>query len=363
MTRIAGIAEKVEKRTRIRTTEKDIENIISCLLKGREGSHFWEVVYLAQKPFNMVAETVGVLKEEGLVENSEDGMIRFTSAGQEFVKNEKIYPKRHYACPHCERRGLDLREFDDLIKRFENETEDRPKAILDYDQGYVTSRTVFGRIALMAERGDLEGKRLLVLGDDDLVSLAAGMSGLPEEVVVLEIDDRLVNYINKKAKELNLPVKAFKYDFRESLPEEFVGAFDTFTTDPPETIEALELVMKRGLASLKGEGCAGYFGLTKAESSMKKWNEFQRMLLNKFEVAITDIIEDFNHYVNWDYLLESIRDDYSFVQVEPRLNWYRSSMYRIETVSGFAGVDNKPQDCELYVDNEALIYKPVSLTK
>lgn len=360
MTGIAGIARQVERRTGIKTTARDVENILSCLQRV---SHFWEVVYLSQKPFNIVAETVGILINEGLLENREDGTIGLTQAGKELVEVYRIYPKRHYACPHCERRGLDLSEFNELIKRFEQETKDRPEAVIDYDQGYVTSKTVISRIAMMAERGDLEGKKLLVLGDDDLVSLAAGLSELPQEVVVLEIDDRIIDYINKKAVQLELPVKTYKYDFRQSLPGEFVRAFDTFTTDPPETIEALEVVMKRGLAGLKGEGCAGYFGITKAESSFVKWREFQKMLLNKFDVTITDIIEDFNQYVNWGYLLESIRDDYSFVQVKPKLNWYRSSMYRIETVSGFSGVDNEPQECELYLDNEALIYKPVSLTK
>lgn len=357
MASLRNLAETVEKRIPIRTTPRDVESILSCLQKS---SHFWEVVYLAQRPFAMVSETIRALIQEGLAEALEDGTIRLTAEGRLFIAKERISPKKHYPCLCCERRGIDLSEFSDLIREFDALTVDRPKPVIDYDQGHATTRTVLARIALMAEKGDLAGKKLLVLGDDDLVSLAAGMSGLPEEVVVLEIDERIVRYINDKARCKGLPIKAFEYDFRQTLPDDLVGAFDTFTTDPPETLEALELVITRGLAGLKGEGCAGYFGLTRTESSLNKWWEFQKLLLCKFNVAITDILEDFNHYVNWDYLLDSVGNDYKFVHVEPKLNWYRSSMYRIETVSRPSAIDNNPKarDCELYVDGEALVYRP-----
>ncbi|MCG0276425.1 MAG: bis-aminopropyl spermidine synthase family protein [Thermosediminibacteraceae bacterium] len=352
---IKQLAQEVYKRTNVETTARDVEKVLAGLASS---SHFWEVVCAAQKPFSVVAEIVGVLKSEGLVSIDEEGDIHLTQEGMEFLKSSRITPRKDFTCQACEGRGIGLEKLKELIQKFDELTTDRPKAIIDYDQGYITTHSVISRVALMAERGDLQGKKLLVLGDDDLLSLAASLSGMPAEVVVLEIDDRLVGYINEKASKLGLPVKAIKYDFREKLPEEYVGYFDTFNTDPPETIEALEVCMTRGLTALSGEGCAGYFGLTRTEASLKKWNQFQQMLVNKFKVAITDIIDNFNHYVNWDYLLGSIRDDYTFVQVKPRLNWYRSSMYRIETLSGFERLENKPMPCELYVDEEALIYRP-----
>lgn len=352
---VRQLSEVVTEKTKVNTTARDVEKVISGLASS---SHFWEIVCATQKPFSVVAEIIGALKEKGLVIVDQEGEITLTPQGQEFLKENFIAPRRDYTCPACEGRGIGLGKIKEWMQKFDELTVDRPKAIIDYDQGYITTASVMARVALMTERGDLEGKKLLVLGDDDLLSLAAGLTGMPKEIVVLEIDDRLVNYINEKASMLSVPVKALKYDFRDKLPEQYVGYFDTFNTDPPETIEALEVCMTRGLSSLWGEGCAGYFGLTRTEASLKKWSQFQQMLLSKFKVAITDIIDNFNHYVNWDYLLGSIRDDYSFVQVKPKLNWYRSSMYRIETVSGFEKIENKPMPCELYVDEEALIYKP-----
>jgi len=354
MKKLQEIAEEISRNTGVVTSAKDVEKILSA---SASTNHFWEIITLSQKPFPVVAEAVEILREEGFVAVTEEKEIKFTEKGMEYLKEQNIFPKRTYTCPHCEGRGINLSLLSDLIKKFDEVTEDRPKAISDYDQGFVTTNTTIARIALMAERGDLEGKKLFVLGDDDLVSIAAGLSQMPKEIVVLEIDDRLVDYINRKAKELNLPIEAMKYDFRDKLPEKYIGYFDTFITDPPETVDALELTIGRGISTLKGEGCAGYFGVTLIEASLEKWNIFQQILTSKFKVTITDIIYDFSHYVNWDYLLTTVGKPYDFVQVEPKLNWYRSSMYRIETLKDSKGIENVYKPVEIYVDEEAIIYK------
>ncbi|GFN24155.1 bis-aminopropyl spermidine synthase family protein [Thermanaeromonas sp. C210] len=347
------IAREVEEETGIPVSERDIEGIISSLLVT---SHFWEVVQRSRLPFNVVAASVDLFHRRGWVKMEGDGSLTFTAAGKDMAVREGIEPEKDFVCPGCLGRGVSWQDLEGLYRRFVEIAGRRPEPIKEYDQGFVTAETTVSRIALMADRGDLAGKRLLVLGDDDLVSLAAGLSGMPEEVVVLEIDDRLIDFINEVAEENRLPVKARRYDFRQKLPEEYVGSFHTFTTDPPETLEALEVCLGRGLLSLRGEGCAGYFGLTHAESSLRKWNELQQLLVGKFKVTITDIIEDFNHYVNWDYLLPSLKKTFPFLKFPPRINWYRSAMYRIQTLGQVEGLRNEAAECELYVDKEALIY-------
>lgn len=347
------IAREVREETGIEVTARDIEEVISGLLVT---PHFWEVVRLARLPFSVVAGTINLLARQGWLEVTAEGEISLTPLGKDAVAREGITPRRIYTCPACEGRGVALQELGNLLERFEEVAAQRPQPIREYDQGFVTPKTTVSRVALMASRGDLEGKKLLVLGDDDLVSLAAGLSGMPLEVIVLEIDERLIAFINEVARKEGLPVTAERYDFREKLPGKYVGYFDTFLTDPPETLEALELCLSRGLNGLKGEGCAGYFGLTHVESSYKKWNQLQQLLVGKFKVAITDIIEDFNHYVNWDYLLPSLKTDFPFVKVQPRTNWYRSAMYRIQTLGRGEGIKNDPASGELYVDEETLPY-------
>ncbi|MGI9951222.1 bis-aminopropyl spermidine synthase family protein [Moorellaceae bacterium AZ2] len=347
------IAHEVQEQTGIQVSGKDVEAVISSLLVT---SHFWEAVQRARLPFNVVAAATDLLQRRGWVQFADDGSITFTAAGKDMAARQGIKARRDFNCPACLGRGVTWQGLQGVYRRFVEITDRRPQPIKEYDQGFVTAETTVSRVALMADRGDLEGKRLLVLGDDDLVSLAAGLSGMPEEVVVLEIDDRLIDFINEVARENNLRVTACRYDFRQKLPGEYVGSFHTFATDPPETIEALEVCLGRGLLSLRGEGCAGYFGLTHAESSLRKWNELQQLLVGKFKVTITDIIDDFNHYVNWEYLLPSLKKSLPFLRVPPRTNWYRSAMYRIQTLGTVEGLKNEAADCELYVDREALIY-------
>lgn len=348
------IAREVARETGIPTTRRDVEEILASL---QVTSHFWEVVQLARQPFNVVYAAMDGLSRKGWVEIGKDGSVVLTVLGREVVERQGIAPRRVYGCPYCEGRGVSLEKVRDLLARFQEVAVSRPEPVAQYDQGYVTPETTVSRVLLMADRGDLEGKRLLVLGDDDLVGLAAGLSGLPREVVVLEIDERLVDFINEAARRESLAVSARRYDFRDPLPPECVGGFHTFITDPPETLEALEVCLGRGLASLSGPGCAGYFGLTRAESSLSKWQKVQQILVTRYDAVITDVIEDFNHYVNWDYLLPSIKSELPFAQVQPRGHWYRSAMYRIQVLKGPMGLGNDPADCELYVDEEALIYR------
>lgn len=352
---LGRLAGEVTATTGVELTPRDVERVIASVARS---SHFWEILGLARVPYPAAAETIRLLQDQGLVQVDGTGAILLTAEGQAFVKVHALDPGQDFTCPGCGGRGLDLGKLKSGMQEFEELAKGRPEALLKYDQGHLTTASVMARVALMAERGDLAGKRLLVLGDDDLLGLAAALTGLPQEVVVLEVDDRLVHYINDQAAKSGLPVKAHKYDFKDQLPDRWVKYFDTFNADPPETLEALKVCLTRGLCGLAGAGCAGYFGLTRTEASLKKWHLFQAMLLAEFKVAITDIIDNFNHYANWGYLLESIGDDYPFAQVAPKLNWFKSSMYRIEMVSGFEGVENKPMSCELYLDEEALIYHP-----
>lgn len=353
MCELQKVVDYVKQKTKINVNIRDIEKVLAAI---NSTNHFWKVVHLAQKPFPVVRETINYLISTELIKVDTNGNLCLTQKGKDFVLNSNIPFLKNWACQYCEGRGIDFSEIKQAYERFKEIVKTRPEAIANFDQGYVTEKTAFSRVALMIKKGDLIGKRLIVFGDDDLVSIAASLTNSPKEVLVLEIDKRLVDFINDVAKSYNLPLKAIQYDFRNRLPDELIKSFDTFTIDPPETIEALDLCFTRTILSLKGAGCAGYFGLTNIEASLSKWQEFQKLLLNKFNVVITDIIENFNHYVNWDYLLSSLDTDLKYINVTPRLNWYTSSMYRIEVV-GDVKIKNDDVDCELYIDNEAILFK------
>jgi len=346
------LVKKVYEKTGIPVTEPGIARVIAALLSEGE---FWAAMPYANAPFNVVAETVRQLHERGYVYFVGSKVI-LTEEGDQWLAKNNIHPLIISTCKACEGKGIELNRFLDLLSAFKLTVVNRPPSIVDFDQGYVTEETTVARVVMMAQNGDIHGKDLLVLGDDDLLSLAAGLSGLPNRVVVFEIDERIVDFINEAARKNGLPVTAYRQDLREPLPDEFLGAFDTFLTDPPETPEALELFISRGIAGLKGPGCAGYFGVTYAESSKAKWREFQERLASNLKVVITDMVTNFNIYENWNYLLDTIRNDIEPLRTEPQVRWYRSTQYRIETLEETV-VSNEPATgVEIYVDNEALVY-------
>ncbi len=350
---LTEIAEKVKEKTLIPTEEKDVVIILSSLLAS---NNFWEITYLSHRPFNQVAETLGLLLNHGYISTSSEGLIKLTPEGKEALAEMGIAPLPDYTCPLCQGRGISLQKLSSLKEKFKEIAASRPPAIIQYDQGYVTEETAISRIAHLAQRGDLENKEIIFLGDDDLVSIVAALSGWPKRVVVLEIDERLIGFIQKQSQKHGLKIETYQHDLKYKLPAELLQKFDTFLTDPPETVKALKLFIERGLAALKGPGCAGYFGLTMAESSFFKWLQFQSLLAEKFKVVVTEAIPNFNEYVNWDYLHSSIREDLPFLKVQPNLNWYRSTQFRIVTLTESVASNEDLLDEDIYVDEESLIY-------
>jgi len=336
---------------RIDVSERDLERLISAFLTT---SDFWEAIALSRLPFNTVVELSKCLHQEGIISFEERGEVTLTDKGKQVFDN-RLSPIKEHICPHCEGRGVSLDGWKDLLKMFKEVTEGRPEPLLEFDQGYLTPESTIARVAFADRKGDLRGKKVIVLGDDDLLSLALGLSGLPEQITVLEIDERLVRFIEKASKEKGLKVEVRRHDLRHPLPSDLLAQFDTFFTDPVETLQGLEVFLGRGIASLKGVGCAGYFGLTTAESSFKKWREIEKMLVDGFGVLITDILSDFSLYENWDYLLESIRRDLPPLNQKPKVLWYKSSLFRIELVEGYRSFNEEGKG-ELYIDQESIAY-------
>jgi predicted methyltransferase len=341
------IAKEAEANTQVPAYGRSVEKVIAAIMSS---SNFWRIVDLSDEPLPLVAEILKLLNKRGLVA-FEGTQILLTEAGAELAKKAGIEPFASHRCPTCKGRSVVIDDLKSAYEKFLKIQEKRPPAIHQYDQGYVTPENTFARVALADDRGDLRGKKVIVLGDDDLMSIALALTGLPAKVTILEIDERLVNFIKEVSEEYNLNIDARVHDLREPLPEDVVGAYDTFFTDPPETVEAIKAFVGRGVATLKGERCAGYFGVTRRESSLDKWRRIQKVLLD-MGLVITDLLHNFNEYVNWDYYQEMRGWQLTPVKEPPKDIWYRSTQFRVETVRGFKGF-NDPIVGDIYNDAES----------
>jgi len=343
---LTQIAEDVSTRIKIRVSRKDMERFFGALRITRLP---WELADLSDFPVPAVFEAIRALEKRGLV-NCTDSGISLTSRGKNIAK--LLHPVVDITCKDCEGRGIGLEEFSYINSRFQKIQKHRPQPLRKFDQGYVTPNSTLSRFALAYERGDIVGKDIIILGDDDLISIVLGLSRLPRKITVVEIDERLTDFICKTGKKEGFEVEVKSLDLRHPMPKGYLGNYDSFFTDPPETIKAADAFIGRGISTLRGPGSAGYFGFTRREASLTKWHEVQKMLL-KYKIVFTDIIHNFNEYVNWGYEEETRAWRLSPVKVKPKKNWYRSALYRFETLKGFRG-NNKDYNKEnIYEDEES----------
>jgi len=346
---LGRVAEDVRTRTSLAFTERDAERILASVLSSED---IWRVIDLSDVPMMALCEALKVMQGAGWLEFS-GSRIKLTRAGQERVRELGIAPARELRCGRCGGRGLELGPVAKIADRFKEIANSRPAAIQTYDQGYVTDESTLYRVAFMWARGDLAGKELLVLGDDDLVSLAAALTGAPRRVVMLDIDERIVEFVRDVARTEGLEVGALRHDLREPLPDELVQAFDTFFCDPTESLRGFLAFAGRGICALKGPGSAGYMGLTRREASLSKWRAIQRELISS-GAAITDIRDDFHDYVNWSYIETMRAWGYLPVKRVPGRDesWYRSALVRIELVAP-PQVKNERLSGDIFTDPEA----------
>jgi len=320
----------------------------------------WELISLIDADLNEFVDELRSLIQDKLVE-IRDGKLKLTQKGWEERENLKvrIYNVR---CPNCEGRGI-IEDAFGALSKYKEITKNRPRPTAEYDQGYIKEEDVMRRISFIYERGDLEDANIIVIGDDDLISLGLALTGLPRKIEVLEIDERLIDFINENARKYDLPVNARKFDVREDLQEDLRGKFDVFITDPVETIDGITLFLSRAASGLRGRGCSGYFGLTHLEASLQKWRVIERRLLD-MNFVITDMLRDFNVYPMKDNLEISEKDyliyqELSSITGSKKIDadFYRSTLIRVEATDVIKPLVRGKVELkdEIYVDDESLV--------
>lgn len=331
--------------------------LLRALYRGSKS--YWELMREGQAQTHKVLESLQALLKSELVTYDGNRFV-LTEAGRRQAEALGLDRVADQRCQTCAGRGILLQPpFDRVLEAFREIVAMRPKATPDFDQGYVTPETTVLRLALMAQRGDLAGRDLLLLGDDDLTGIAAALSGLPRRIFVLDVDERIVGFIRDVARDRGWKnVHAEVYDVQDPLPESLRGQFDVFFTDPVETLRGILLFLSRCTEALRGPGSAGYFGLSYLEASWKKWRDIQRGLLD-MGFAITDMLGAFQ-----DYQLENIvAQGYPVAKMapvpvkEPDIPFYVSTVYRLELADEprphFTGRVELGRD--LYYDEEACV--------
>jgi branched-chain polyamine synthase A-like protein len=97
---------------------------------------------------------------------------------------------------------------------------------LRYFQSFDTFDTLRRRAAIMHAYGDLAGRSILVLGDDELFGVALALSDGVRRTDVLDVDGRIVDRQNAESERRNLRLTAHRIDvLRDELPTVMADVF------------------------------------------------------------------------------------------------------------------------------------------
>lgn len=342
--------------------EKVEAQIIKCLLESDK--NFWEL--LDENPFLLkdFLDTINKMFLEGTIE-LKNNKIHLTEKGFEKI-NKKIMEFEAKRCDKCEGKGIIYgREFKKVAERFSQIVHERPQPDATFFQGFVREADVISRVALMHYYNDLADKSFIIVGDDDMLSIALALTGLPSRIVVVDIDARLGEYLGKVCNKYGLNIEFRQYDVSNPLPRDLVGKFDVFSSEPLETVSGLKAFLSRGVACLR-EGGVGYVGFTTAEASMKKWRVIEQLLL-KMNCVITDVIRDFSKYkmfyetANYEIFVSKLAFP---VDKNPGIYWYKSSLFRFELLGKPKPIINPEEGVRIrYVDSVEDITSPLLYRK
>jgi hypothetical protein len=126
---------------------------------------------------------------------------------------------------------------------------------LRYFQSFDTFDTLRRRAAIMHAYGDLAGRSILMLGDDELFGVALALTDLVQKTDVIDVDGRIVDRQNAESKLRDLRLTAHRVDvLRDELP--LVPA-DVFFVSGLKDAGGLRAFVDAGVLST-GPGAVGY---------------------------------------------------------------------------------------------------------
>ncbi len=254
------LLETVAKATSLREGPAGVSAVLRAVY--RAGSlRLQDAARAARLPLPVTSAVRRELEKAGLLERKHG--LSLTHMGRDFVERDLgLGQTADLACPACEGRGLMIpHDCRPLVEQLTAILARAPSADVTLDQAPCAPETAVLRALLMLQNGALEGKRVLMLGDDDSVSLAVGLvakslgrADLTRRLSVIDVDGRWLSFLKDAGAAEGIAIETVQHDLRQPLPEGLAHAFDTVETDPPYTLDGARLFLTRAGEALAGDG-------------------------------------------------------------------------------------------------------------
>ena len=278
--------------------ERGVEAVLSALARLGPIS-IRNVSRASELPVPIVASICGELRKRSVV--AEERPARLTPAGRAmFAPGElRLGPKA--TCPACGGHGTVIPPtLGPVVRDVAVAARNAPAPRLELDQCHCTVETKIRRVLALHDAGALVGRRILVLGDDDLMGLTIdrvvrrlGSSASIAHLAVLDVDPRLAKLARRALTGAPYSWSTVLHDLREPLPEELRGAFDTVVTDPPYTVPGALLFLSRAADAVAPHGDVFFsFGSRRPGAAYR----VQQAILEAGFV-VRSLARDFNRYV------------------------------------------------------------------
>lgn len=200
-----------------------------------------------------------------------------------------LYVERNKKDEYIEKRLIECRP---LLEQIEK---NRKRSKREIDQFRAIPETVINKIRFLYKKGELEGRTLMFMGDNDLASIIAASTHLPKNITVFDIDKELVSLINQLNKEKDLEIKCIEYNAKKEFPKGFRSKFDVSITDPPYTLEGIRLFISRCIQGNRRENGAIVINYGYSIRSREKVLPIQNVL-TEMGLLMEEVIPEFSRY-------------------------------------------------------------------
>jgi N4-bis(aminopropyl)spermidine synthase len=324
--------------------ESGIRDILSAVLTA-EPAAVREIARLAELPVPIVAASCNELRKHGIVDTQRP--VRLTVSGRAAVAEANLGIDLRVSCPECGGRGeIVPTELAGLAATLHAIAEGTPGAKAELDQTHCTVDTKLGRVLRLHRARALAGQRIILLGDDDLVSVAiahvaaeVGSAGAIRRLTVVDTDADILAWIDRNVADTGTVVETVQHDLRQPLPAELAGEFDVVLTDPPYTVAGARLFLSRAVSALEprpGRHVFFSFGARRPDETI----EVQRAIA-EMGLVVKSLAAGFNEYLGAGVLAGT------------------SNLYHLRTAAGARPLIGGDYDGPLYTaDSRAVPTRP-----